>query len=234
VLGQRVSADEGDDNARLAIIRPEGEPYENAESELLAHLGPSGEGDSITLVYQPPYLDIRATVDSLVDGAVGRVLFLGSAGQLKRLAEEAQSRGFGPDLLLPGVFAGPEMFKIDSTYPGRLLVGYSTTPADHTEEGIRRFESLHEKYDLDYRRAASQISAFVAMDVLAEGLKRAGRDLSREKLVDALEGLNDFRSGLIPPISFNHSRRIGALGGYVLSVDFAAGKFGDGDSWIPL
>jgi ABC-type branched-subunit amino acid transport system substrate-binding protein len=126
------------------------------------------------------------------------------------------------------------MFEIDPDYSGRVLVGYSTTPADHTVEGVREFELLHERHEFGYQRSASQISAFVAVQVLAEGLKRAGKNLSREKLVDALEGLTDYRSGLMPPISFNHSRRIGALGGYVLPIDATAKRFGEPGDWIAL
>ena len=234
ILGKSLAAERDINISSLAIVRPQGEPYERAEASLLKEFGEPGDVNPMTIVYQPPYLDIRATVDSLIDGKAEQVLFLGSASQLRRLAAEARSRGIEPDLLLPGVFAGREMFDIDPEYSGRLLVGYSTTPADHTVEGVREFELLHERHELGYQKSASQISAFVAVQVLAEGLKRAGKNLSREKLVDALEGLTDYRSGLMPPISFNHSRRIGALGGYVLSIDATAKRFGEPGDWVAL
>jgi ABC-type branched-subunit amino acid transport system substrate-binding protein len=234
ILGKRLAAERNTNLSSLAVVRPQGEPYERAEASLREGFGSLVDADPITLVYQPPYLDIRATVDSLIESKAEQVLFLGSASQLKRLATEARSRGIEPDLLLPGVFAGREMFEIDPDYSGRVLVGYSTTPADHTVEGVREFELLHERHEFGYQRSASQISAFVAVQVLAEGLKRAGKNLSREKLVDALEGLTDYRSGLMPPISFNHSRRIGALGGYVLPIDATAKRFGEPGDWIAL
>jgi ABC-type branched-subunit amino acid transport system substrate-binding protein len=234
ILGKRLAAERNTNLSSLAVVRPQGEPYERAEASLLEGFGSPVDADPITLVYQPPYLDIRATVDSLIESKAEQILFLGSASQLKRLATEARSRGIEPDLLLPGVFAGREMFDIDPEYSGRLLVGYSTTPADHTVEGVREFELLHERHEFGYQRSASQISAFVAVQVLAEGLKRAGKNLSREKLVHALEGLTDYRSGLMPPISFNHSRRIGALGGYVLPIDATAKGFGEPGDWIAL
>lgn len=234
ILGKRLAAERNTNLSSLAVVRPQGEPYERAEASLREGFGSLVDADPITLVYQPPYLDIRATVDSLIESKAEQILFLGSASQLKRLATEARSRGIEPDLLLPGVFAGREMFEIDPDYSGRVLVGYSTTPADHTVEGVREFELLHERHEFGYQRSASQISAFVAVQVLAEGLKRAGKNLSREKLVDALEGLTDYRSGLMPPISFNHSRRIGALGGYVLPIDATAKRFGEPGDWIAL
>ena len=42
------------------------------------------------------------------------------------------------------------------------------------------------------------------MMLFSEGMKQAGRDASREKLVSALEGLHDFDTGLTPLISFGN------------------------------
>jgi hypothetical protein len=55
--------------------------------------------------------------------------------------------------------------------------------------------------------------------VLVEGLRRAGKELTREKLVAALEGFYEYQVGLLPPLTFHANRRIGALGAHVVSVD---------------
>jgi hypothetical protein len=107
-------------------------------------------------------------------------------------------------------------------------------PSDHTAKGVREFEQLHADYDIDYRHSTAQISAFVAASILVEGLKRAGRDLSRDRLVTELEGMSDFQAGLMPPISYNATRRIGALGGYVVALDLERKGFGKPSKWINL
>ncbi len=70
--------------------------------------------------------------------------------------------------------------------------------------------------------------------VLVEGLKRAGRALSREKLVASLEALHAFETGLAPPVTFGPDRRVGSFGGYVVGVDPAARAFRPFGGWIPL
>jgi hypothetical protein len=55
--------------------------------------------------------------------------------------------------------------------------------------------------------------------VLLEALKRAGRDLSRERLVDQLETLRDFATGYAPPVTFGPARRLGARGAYVVRIE---------------
>jgi hypothetical protein len=64
-----------------------------------------------------------------------------------------------------------------------------------------------------------QISAYSAGLLLTEALKRAGRDLSRRKLVAVLEAVQGFDTGLIPQVSYNADRRIGSMGGYLVALD---------------
>jgi hypothetical protein len=66
---------------------------------------------------------------------------------------------------------------------------------------------------------AAQISAFAAVKVLTEGLRRSGRDLSREKFIASLDGLFEVDTGLTRPLTYSKNRRIGALGAYIVTVD---------------
>jgi hypothetical protein len=52
-----------------------------------------------------------------------------------------------------------------------------------------------------------------------EGLRRAGRELSRTRLVEGIEQLYNFDTGVTPPLTFGPNRRIGALGAHIVTVD---------------
>jgi hypothetical protein len=54
---------------------------------------------------------------------------------------------------------------------------------------------------------------------LIEALKRAGRDVSRQKLIEALERLYQFNTALTPPITYTPNRRIGSMGAYIVAID---------------
>jgi len=56
-------------------------------------------------------------------------------------------------------------------------------------------------------------------------LKRAGRDVSREKLITALEGFYEYETGVMPSITFGPNRRVGSLGSYVVSPDLVQREF---------
>ena len=229
----RVSERKGG-NRQIAVVRPVGQIYDLALERVQAELGAQGETVSEALMYQPPFFDATDVAQVLSEKGIDTVLFFGQAPDLKRLASKASELDWRPDLLLPGVFADARMFEISEQFAGRVFVAYSSTPSDHSARGIEAFEKLHSDHDIDYQHSTAQISAYVAAEVLVESLKRAGRELSREKLLTALESLADFQAGLMPPISYNRSRRIGALGAYVVELDLERKSFVAASNWVAL
>jgi hypothetical protein len=63
--------------------------------------------------------------------------------------------------------------------------------------------------------------AFAAAKVFTEGVKLSGRRLSRAGLVVSIEQLRDFRTGVLPPLTFGPNRRAGVTGAYIVGVDSA-------------
>lgn len=104
----------------------------------------------------------------------------------------------------------------------RALVAYPMLPSDQSDRGRAELQALLARHGLSSRHLPMQIAAYGAAKVLVEGLKAAGRDLTRERLVGALEKLDRFDTGLTPPISYGPNRRIGALGAHVLAVPLPA------------
>jgi hypothetical protein len=63
--------------------------------------------------------------------------------------------------------------------------------------------------------------AFAAGKTLIESAKMAGRRLDRAALVNSMEQLRHFRTGVIAPLSFGPNRRVGSTGSYVVGIDVA-------------
>lgn len=223
----------GEAASKLAIVHPLGDVYDRAVAAVITAIGGSESG-VLSLGYPLAYFDAADFAEMLAKKGIRRVLFFGAASDLHRLATEAADLGWSPELLLPGIYASSGLFGFPAAFEGQVFVSYSTLPTDHTPRGVKKFEQLHEDHDIGYQHSAQQITAYVAAMVIAEGIKRAGRELSREKLVLELERLADFQPGLMPPISFGNSRRIGAFGGYVVELDLAKKKFGTASKWIEL
>jgi ABC-type branched-subunit amino acid transport system substrate-binding protein len=97
---------------------------------------------------------------------------------------------------------------------------------------MAEFRTLHARYKFAPRHTAAQLSAFAAAKVFVEALTRAGKDLSREKLVTTLESLYDYETGTTPHITFGPNRRVGAAGAHVVSIDVAEKEFATASGWI--
>ncbi|MBV8869523.1 MAG: ABC transporter substrate-binding protein [Acetobacteraceae bacterium] len=67
-------------------------------------------------------------------------------------------------------------------------------------------------------RSLLQYEAYASTVVFLEALKRVGRLLDRAALVQALEGLRDIRTGVLPPITFRRDRHDGLSGAAVIGV----------------
>ena len=219
---------------KVGIVHPASEAFNGVVARTRAELEKRTDAEIIGVSYTPPYLDVVDVAQTMQSRDVDAIVFLGPAKELKRLANQCFRQSYAPDLMFPGVFAGQSLFEVDSGFAGDILIGYSSIPADHTPEGIAAFETLHAKHSFGYEYSTAQISTFVATQVFAEGLKRAGRSLSREKLLLTLEGLADYQPGLLPPISYNRSRRIGAFGGYIMPLDLETKQLKQASNWISL
>jgi ABC-type branched-subunit amino acid transport system substrate-binding protein len=99
---------------------------------------------------------------------------------------------------------------------------------------MKEFAALAEKYKLPSHHLATQMFAYCAAKTLVEALKRAGRDLSRDKLIQSLEGLYEYPTGLTPALTFGPNRRIGAMGAYVVTIDLNEKQFLPVSGWINI
>ncbi|HEX6095412.1 MAG TPA: ABC transporter substrate-binding protein [Thermoanaerobaculia bacterium] len=103
----------------------------------------------------------------------------------------------------------------------RVLFATPSVPADVTPEGLEELQAFATRHGLPRTNLPAQIASYATVKVFVEGLKRAGRELTREKLIAALEQLYRFPTGLTPPVTFNRNRRVGS-DGYVVALSSPA------------
>jgi ABC-type branched-subunit amino acid transport system substrate-binding protein len=160
------------------------------------------------------------------------VFFLGSVEEALSFMREAEKLTWFPSIYGPAAAAGSGMFEAPAGFDRKLFFSFPTSPVDQSAAGTQEFRALAEKYKLPTQNPAAQISTLSAAKVLVEGLRRAGKDLSREQLIKALEGLSEYQTGLAPAITYGPNRRIGALGAYVVTIDLKEKKFVPVGGWL--
>ncbi len=175
---------------------------------------------------------VRAVVQDLKTRGVENLLFFGTGKEQSLLLDEAAVAGWRPHVFVLGAMIGKEATALSPEMKDKIFIAYPTLPADLTQDGVGEFRALHEKYKFAPRHAASQLAAFAVAKVFVEALTRAGKDLSREKLVKTLEGFYEYETGTTPRVTFGPNRRIGAAGAHVLSVDLLEKEFASASGWV--
>ena len=171
-------------------------------------------------------------VGSLLREKIDRVLFLGSGTDLQQLFAVAAKTGWSPTVYQPGTLAGTQVFNAPAQLADRIFLAFPTLPSDLSSEAVQELRDLAGKHKVNVAQPALALATLASAKVLAEGLRQAGRQLTRETFVHALAGLYDFNTGATPQITFGPDRRIGALGAYVVKLDLANKTFSQVDSWI--
>ena len=162
--------------------------------------------------------DTDSVLRHAAKGAQG-VFFLGQSEAFARLADQLQAANLSPYLFAASSQVASSALRIPSSFSRRLFLAYPFMPADWTPGGEAALLAIRRSQGLGSQHAVLQVGAYCATVLLSEGLKRAGREVSRDKLVSSLEGLHGFRTGLTPALSFGPGQRTGLAGAYIVTVD---------------
>ena len=175
------------------------------------------------LVFKSDKFDARAIVSELKNNNVESLFFFGESKEQQALLNEAATAKWTPNLFLLGVLSGRD-FPVASQ-SNKIYLAFPTVLSDVSTEAMAEFRALQEKYKFASRHTAAQLSAFAAAKVFVEGLTRAGRDLSREKFIIALDTLYAYETGVTPHLTFGPNRRVGAAGAHIVAFDTAKKEF---------
>jgi ABC-type branched-subunit amino acid transport system substrate-binding protein len=217
--------------ARVAIVSPEGGMTTEAATAIAELCKKSVCGALQQSTYARGKFDAAALVQTLK--ASDTVFFLGSNGEDVSFLKAAAAAQWTPSIYLLGMLTARDLpAAVPAGFKDRIFLAFPTVPADISPAGEAELRALVAKYKFPVRHTAAQLSALAAAKILVEGLQRGGRDVSREKLVTALEGLYDYDTGLTPHITFGPNRRVGASGAYIVGIDTDRKDFVAVGDWV--
>jgi ABC-type branched-subunit amino acid transport system substrate-binding protein len=188
------------------------------------------------------------------------VFVFGSSSATRALIEQSIQAGVTPAFFAVGATANQETFAaLSPAFQDKFFLSFPIVPADLT--AAAEYQALRTKYQLPAKHIASQFSTLAAAKVFIEGLKgalekidlkQAGdtknqqsvssnpkpqtQDLKllQQKLIESLEGLRDFETGFTPRVSFSPTRRIGAMGAYMVTFDSETKQLVPASGWVPV
>jgi ABC-type branched-subunit amino acid transport system substrate-binding protein len=152
---------------------------------------------------------------SLRDRGIDTMLLL-DAGALDRLLRELESHRWMPTVLAPSSIADPDLL---AHAPVRSLVSFPMLPSDSTESSIAMYTRLILEHRIATTHRATQTAALASASLATDALTRAGRNLTRDALLDAIDATRALRTGFAPPLTFRPDRHIGSTGCHIVAFE---------------
>src|SRR5580704_9674497 len=158
--------------------------------------------------YQRQTPQVGGAIDTVRGASPDAVVVVGPANTVAPILKQAHAKGWKP-LFLTVSFVGTEELIAEAGPDAEGMVITQVVPPYYMTE---------QKSVALYRRALakyfpSELPNFVSLEgfvdgmVLVEGLKRAGKDLTREGLIRAIESIHDHDLGLGAQLKLNYSAK---------------------------
>ena len=167
-------------------------------------------------------------------GPIAYVNQVGGQDELESLLGALDARQARPRVYALSSFVSRPLFDVPAGFNHKIVLAYPTLGSDITEAGRSEYQALAQAHALPPDHIQAQIAAYAAAKLLEEGLRRAGRTLNRLELVDALEALYAYETGLTPPLTYGPNRRIGARGAHLVTVDLLTKSYQPVGGWHQL
>ena len=174
------------------------------------------EGTILRLDYQRNTLDVDVAVARLRAHKIPikAVVMVGAYRSCAKFIEK--TRDVYPGMIYTNVsFVGStaladELMLLGPRYANGVIVTQVVPAVDSYASAILKYKTALAKYFPGVLPDYVSLEGYVAGSLLLEGLKRAGRQLDTEKLVEALETVRGFDMGLGTPISFGPTEHQGS------------------------
>jgi len=190
-----------------------------------------GKKEAIHIFCSRSAADLSSTVLKLKRKNPDIVFASGNIRIGAQLMKEAYKIGWKPYWMFSSAFVDNNMIKLAekaATY-GKGFIGVNVfeNEAGNSSAAIA-FRKAKAKYAPKTKISPFYFWAYASADVFVKGLRVAGKDLTREKFVQALASLNDYENGILPKFSYGPNRT-GPVGGYLVKIE--DGKFKKLTDW---
>ena len=163
------------------------------------------------------------TVELLVSKRPDYIFFFGGAEDFKALAVEMDQVKLNVPLLSSVVMVGRGAFSLPESIATQTFLSYPS--ALPNQEEFAEFLTLARKAGINLRSPAFQAMAYAAAKVFFEAAKLSGRQLTRTDLINSLEQIHNFKTGVVPPLTFGPNRRVGSIGSHIVGVDLTKKQY---------
>lgn len=166
--------------------------------------------------------DLSAQVAKLRKANLDAVLLVATPPPGATFLKEAHKQGWKNTKIISSGPLTDEKYINLSGGVGEGVWGLSLWPDPvHSQDpAVVEYRKIVDKYGKDRDKTPNRYSlyGYFYAKLFVEGLKRAGKNVTRESYIAALEGIKDWENGMIPPVSFSGSDHLTQNSGFMVEV----------------
>ena len=166
--------------------------------------------------------DLSAQVAKLRKANLDACLLVATPPPGATFLKEAHKQGWKETKIISSGPLTDEKYINLSGGVGEGVWGLSLWPDPvHSEDpALVEYRKIVDQYGKDRDKTPNRYSLFgyFYAKLFVEGLKRAGKDVTRESYIAALEGIKDWQNGMIPAVSFSESNHLAQNSGFMVEV----------------
>ncbi|MGC1484832.1 MAG: ABC transporter substrate-binding protein [Candidatus Acidiferrum sp.] len=193
---------------RIGVIYPDdafgAAVLEGVKTALKAH----GAEPAATASYQRQTSQVGGAIDTVREANPEAVVVVGPANTVAPILKQAHAKGWKP-LFVTVSFVGTDELIAEAGADAEGAVITQVVPPYYMTEqkSVALYRRALGKYFASEQPNFVSLEGFVDAMVMVEGLKRAGKDLTREGLIRAIESIHDHDLGLGPQLKLNYSAK---------------------------
>ena len=176
----------------------------------------------LEIPYNPLETDYSAQVVNILNKNPQSIVIYGFITDTIRWIKTIKDYGIDSQIVTIYPNADPNFIKMGGKYvEGVIITGWVPLPTPDKPEYVKDFETYVNIFQKTYPNqipSSYAAAGFIAAEVFVEGLARAGADLTREKLVKALESFNHWNGILAKDITWGPNRRRGKDSMYFILI----------------
>lgn len=166
-------------------------------------------------------IDVRLAETSIAtrtlkEDGVDVVLYAGPRDALPKLVAAMRELEWSPAIFVSSALIHPAALD-GSRSSARFYIALPIAPEDQAPEAVTAWRKLVGEKGTRLHQP-SQFAALASAQLLVAALERAGRDVTRDGLLAALDGIVALETGLVPPLTYTPSRHIGSTGAYIVAI----------------
>jgi len=153
-------------------------------------------------------LNIEEGLNKILSSRAEAVVMIGTYDPCAKFIKSAKEKGFDP-IFYNVSFVGADELARKLGKEGEGVIVTQVVPSPEAPEsqtlllGALEYSNLLKRYYPEDKPNFVGLEGYINARVLVEGLKRAGKDLNRERFIDAIESIQNYSLGIANTLTFS-------------------------------